>query len=91
MPIIFGEFPINEFLKLKDILLDNGFEFNDFNKLYFFKSKRWDLIYDNKIIIKLPINQKDFSMKILKKIFENLNLDDIKTIDLRISDRIIVL
>ncbi len=91
IPLIFGKVEIEEFLKLKEKLIKNGFSLNDFKEIYFFKSKRWDLIFKNDLIIKLPIENVDISLKRLKKIFKNTNFNNLKIIDLRISNRIILL
>ena len=90
LPVIFGKFNIEEFLNLRQKLILNNFEINNFNKFYFFKSKRWDLLYKNKVTIKLPINDIDISIEQLKKLIKDPNLIKVKTIDLRIKDKIII-
>ena len=90
LPVIFGKFNIEEFLNLRQKLILNNFEINNFNKFYFFKSKRWDLLYKNKVTIKLPINDIDLSIEQLKKLIKDPNLIKVKTIDLRIKDKIII-
>ena len=90
IPLIFGKVEIKKFLSLKEKLIKNGFSLNDFKEIYFFKSKRWDLIYKNKIKIKLPIENIDKSLVQLKEIINNSNINNFEIIDLRISDRIIL-
>ena len=90
LPVIFGKFNIEEFLNLRQKLILNNFEINNFNKFYCFKSKRWDLLYKNKVLIKLPINDIDISIGQLKKLIKDPNLIKVKTIDLRIKDKIII-
>jgi len=75
---------------LKKKLINNGFKLNDFEKFYFFKSDRWDLLFKNKITVKLPIDNLDISLNLLKEIIENSNLNDVKIIDLRIKKRVIL-
>ena len=90
LPLIVGQFEIKRFLNLKDLLLKNRFQLNDFTSFYSFKSKRWDLVYKNKITIKLPIDELEHSIFLLKSIIETQNIDNLNLIDLRISNRIIV-
>ena len=90
LPLIVGQFEIKRFLNLKDLLLKNGFQINDFSSFYSFKSSRWDLVYKNKITIKLPIDELEHSIFLLKSIIETQNIDNLNLIDLRISNRIIV-
>ena len=90
LPLIIGKVDINNFLSLNKKLLDNGFELNDFVKFYAFKSNRWDLLYKNKILIKLPIDEVDFSLNLLKRMLEISNLENVNIIDLRIKNRIIL-
>jgi len=90
LPLIVGQLDIQKFLDLKKKLINNGFKLNDFEKFYFFKSDRWDLLFKNKITVKLPIDNLDISLNLLKEIIENSNLNDVKTIDLRIKKRVIL-
>ncbi len=90
LPLIVGNVNVKIFLELNDKLNKNGFKINDFKKLYFFKSNRWDLLYQDKILIKLSNNNLDFSLNLLKKIL-NISLSNgVKVIDLRIKDKIIL-
>tara|TARA_B100001123_G_C15316388_1_gene1026252 strand:- start:1598 stop:2284 length:687 start_codon:yes stop_codon:yes gene_type:complete len=90
LPFIEGDIDIKKFFILKKSLRNNGFELNDFNKLYFFKSNRWDLLYKNKILVKLSIDDLDYSLSLLKDIIQSSNTNDIKIIDLRIKNRIVI-
>tara|TARA_B100000029_G_C17529818_1_gene942914 strand:+ start:926 stop:1612 length:687 start_codon:yes stop_codon:yes gene_type:complete len=90
LPLIVGHVDINNFLDLKKKLLDNGFKLNDFVKYYSFKSNRWDLLYKDKILVKLPSSNLDTSISLLKEIIDSRNINDIKIIDLRIKNRIIL-
>ena len=90
LPLIVGQVDIKKFLEMKKKLIKNGFKLNDFEKFYFFKSNRWDLLFKNKIIVKLPIENLDVSLSLLKDIIENSNLNDVKIIDLRIKKSVIL-
>jgi len=90
LPIIEGEININNFFNLKNILIANGFKLNDFVKFYQNKSKRWDLVYKNNILIKLPINDLKFSIILLKDLVNSENIENVKIIDLRINNKIVL-
>ena len=90
LPLIVGHVDIKKFLELKKKLINNGFKLNDFDKFYFFKSNRWDLLYKNKITIKLPVDDLNFSINLLKDIIQNSNINKVKVIDLRIKNRVIL-
>ena len=90
LPLIVGQVDIKNFINLKKKLDKNGFLLNEFDKFFFFKSKRWDLLYKGKIIVKLPIDNLDNSLIILKDIIENTNVNNYKIIDLRLKDKIIL-
>ncbi len=89
LPLIVGEVDIKRFLSLKNILIDNNFELKDFDTIYSFKSKRWDLSYKKNLKVKLPLEDYDYSIKIFKQIIENKDTSGIKIIDLRIKNKII--
>ena len=90
LPFIFGKPEISEFLEFKKIIDESGFSYNQIKNLYFFPSKRWDLELNNNILLKLP----DRNIKeALNQAFEFLNIknfDEMKLIDLRVKNQIIV-
>jgi len=47
-------------------------------------------LFKNKIIVKLPIENLDVSLSLLKDMIKSSNLNDVKIIDLRIKKRIIL-
>ena len=90
LPLIFGKFSIQDFIKIKKILENEGIDQKKINKFYYHKNKRWDIFYNNNIIIKLPNKNVKYSVKLLKQ-FSKFN--EIKTnsiIDLRINNRLIL-
>ena len=90
LPSIEGQVDIKKFLELKKNLLNKGFKLNDFSKFYFFKSNRWNLLFKNEILVKLSADDIEFSLKLLKDIIQSSNINDIKVIDLRIRNRVIL-
>ena len=88
---MFGDLNVEEFLKFKNEVDKSNFDFKKIIKIYYFKSKRWDIELKNGTIIKLP---KSNIKKSLNRSFEVLNdekLKNIKIIDVRIKNQIILL
>ena len=90
LPYIFGNPETKEFLKLKEKIDLSKFSYDQIKNFYFYPSKRWDLELKDGIRIKLPnLN----IVKSLNQSFEFLNhknLRDIKIIDLRVKNQIII-
>ena len=89
LPIIYGNFKPEDFIKLKNQIINSPIEFNDIKNFFFYQSIRWDIQNKNNITIKLPYENIDEALKIAKKIIENKKIKD-KTIDLRINNQIIL-
>lgn len=89
-PQIFGEFNINEFLNLQKILDNYQLKNLNIQKYFYYKNKRWDLIFSNGVILRLPSKNYKDSIEIYKKLLINNNLKNIKVIDLRIINQIIL-
>ena len=90
LPFIFGKPSIDEFIKFVHIIEQSKLPINQVKNLYFFQSKRWDLELKNNIILKLS---KDHTKLSLDQAFEFLNDDnfnDIKVVDARIKNQIIL-
>ena len=90
LPLIVGEVDINKFLDLKNKLIKYEFNLNEFEKFFSFNSKRWDLLYKNKVLVKLPIEDLDSSIILFKNIIKLSDSKNIKIIDLRIKNKIII-
>ena len=90
LPYIFGNPETKEFLKLKKKIDLSKFSYDQIKNFYFYPSKRWDLELKDGIRIKLSnLN----IVKSLNQSFEFLNLKnlrDIKIIDLRVKNQIIL-
>ena len=89
-PTVFGEFQIKEFLNLYNILNNQQLQIDNIEQYYFFKNRRWDLVFSNGLILKLPSKNIINSIKIYKKLSDNDNLTKTKIIDLRVIDQIIM-
>tara|TARA_X000000368_G_C22895292_1_gene651583 strand:- start:241 stop:912 length:672 start_codon:yes stop_codon:yes gene_type:complete len=90
LPFIFGKPEIQEFLNFKRTIDESKFLYHDIKSLYFFPSKRWDLELNNNILIKLSENNVEESLNIVFDFLNDQNFKDIKTIDMRIKDQIIL-
>ncbi len=90
LPFIFGDVEPDDFLKLKNLIDNSEIEFNQIKNFYFFKSKRWDIETKNNLIVKLPLNEIETSLDYLSKIIILEKFNNIKLIDLRQKNQIIL-
>ncbi len=90
IPTVFGEFQINEFLNFYNILKNQELQIDTIEQYYFFKNRRWDLVFSNGLILKLPSKNIINSIRIYKKLLDDDNLKKTKIIDLRVIDQIIM-
>tara|TARA_B100000902_G_scaffold265355_1_gene251431 strand:- start:953 stop:1624 length:672 start_codon:yes stop_codon:yes gene_type:complete len=90
LPYIFGKPDIKDFLKFKKIVDASKLSYEKIKYLYFYEVNRWDIEFENNVMLKLP---KNLSVKSLNDIFVFLNdekFKKIKIIDARINNQIIV-
>ena len=90
LPFVFGNPEIVEFFNIKKIIDESQISFEEIESLYFFLSKRWDLKLRNNIIIKLPNDNTEEGLKIALEFLHNNEFKDIKIIDARIKNQIIL-
>ena len=90
LPMIFGNFDLVEFLKLKDLVDESFFDFYDIKNLYYYKSKRWDIETKNGLLVKLPVNDLSESFRVFIKIINDTKLQNIQMIDLRQNNQVII-
>ena len=90
LPRVFGDFKIKDFLYLQSILKLHQIEINNIDKYFYFKNKRWDLLFSNGTILRLPSKNEEISITIYKKLLQNKKLVNTKIIDLRVVDQIIL-
>ena len=90
LPFIFGKPDINEFLYFKEIIDQSNFSYDEVKNLYFYSSKRWDIELNNNIIIKLSKDHPKNSLKFAFEFLHNNDFKDIKIIDARIKNQIIL-
>ena len=90
LPFIDGSPSISEFLKFKKIIDNSKFEYQNIKNLFFFPSKRWDIETNNEIVIKLPKDETEQVLNLIYQMIFNQNFKDIKIIDARIKNQIII-
>jgi len=90
LPFIFGQINIAEFLNIKKIVDQSKFSYDEIKNLYFFSSKRWDLKLKNDVLIKLSKNHTKESLELAFEFLQNNDFRDIKIIDTRVKNQIIV-
>lgn len=90
LPIIFGKFEVNNFIKLNNKLEKNGLDTNKIIRYYYHKNKRWDLFFVNGIVIRLPNKDLINALKLFQNFKKNNAIKQNTTIDLRIENRLIL-
>ena len=90
LPFIFGKPKIDEFIKFTNIIEQSKFSLNQVKNLYFFPSKRWDLKLKNNLILKLSKKHTKLSLDQALEIINDDNFNDIKVVDARIKNQIIL-
>ncbi len=90
LPFIFGKPSVTEFLKLKTLIDNSNFSYKKIKEFYFFPSKRWDLKFDNNILLKLPNDLTKQTLNYTYDFFENYKVDKFFIIDARIEGQIIL-
>ena len=90
LPFVFGNPEIIEFFNIKKIIDESQISFEEIESLYFFLSKRWDLKLRSNITIKLPNDNIKESLKLALEFLHTSEFKDIKIIDARIKNQIIL-
>tara|TARA_B100000989_G_C19490598_1_gene449587 strand:+ start:137 stop:808 length:672 start_codon:yes stop_codon:yes gene_type:complete len=90
LPFIFGKPEINEFIKFADEINQSNFSLDQIKNLYFFPSKRWDIELKSNIILKLSKDYTKLSLDQAFAILNDNNFKDIKVVDARIKNQIIL-
>jgi len=91
LPYIFGKPEIYKILELKKIIDQSNIEYSQIKSLYYFKSNRWDLKFNNNIVIKLPEKIQKETLDQISIFLKNVNLENKKIVDARIKNQIIII
>ena len=90
LPYVFGDLDVEEFIRFKDKIDKSNFNFNQISKLYFYKSKRWDIETVKGNIIKLPMENIGKSLDLFIRLSKDDRFKDSSIIDFRQKDQIIL-
>ena len=90
LPFIFGKPKIDEFIKFTYVIEQSKLSLNQVKNLYFFPSKRWDLELKNNVISKLSKDHTKLSLDQAFELINDKNFKDIKVVDARIKNQIIL-
>ena len=89
LPFVFSKSNYENFVKLKNIIDQSDFSFDEIESFYYFPSNRWDFKTKNGLLIKLPEKKILESLQIVHKIKDNEKFKNSKVIDLRMHKKII--
>ena len=90
LPLVFGNFKVQEFLKLQEILNRNGFNLDEIKKYYYYKINRWDIENNDEVILKLPSKNIEKSLKDYRYLLTTNKIIQSYSIDLRMKNKIII-
>ena len=90
LPYVFGDLDVEEFIIIKSEIDKSNFNFNQISKLYFYKSKRWDIKTIKGNIIKLPMKNIEKSLNLFVRLSKENKFKDSSIIDFRQKDQIIL-
>ncbi len=90
IPFIFGDLNIQEFLIFKNLVDQSNLNYLDIKKIYYYKSKRWDIELKDNILIKLQKKNLKESLELSHKILVSQNSKNIKLIDMRVIGQVII-
>ena len=90
LPQVFGNFEVNEFLKLQKTLNTNGFNLSKIKKYYYCKSNRWDIENNDDVVLMLPSYNIEESLKNYKSLLKTNKIVPGNLIDLRMKNKIIL-
>tara|TARA_B110000438_G_scaffold143360_1_gene138227 strand:- start:5806 stop:6375 length:570 start_codon:yes stop_codon:yes gene_type:complete len=89
LPFLFGQFNSIKFLEFQKIIEKSKFNLLDFKSIFFYASNRWDILTIDNVLIKLPEKNLSDGLRIAHKIIKDDRFKNNRTLDLRISNRII--
>ena len=90
IPFIFGKFEIKEFFELKKVIDESKLNYFEIKNLFFFNSGRWDVETNSGILIKLPKHGVKKALELYNSVLRKEEFKNIKEIDLRQSNQIII-
>ena len=88
LPNIFGK--QKNFLKIYSTLMKIGFPIYKIKSFYYFDVGRWDILFKDKKVIKLPVKNFDISLSNFMDIYERINFEKYTIFDYRVKDQLIL-
>ena len=88
--VVFGDFQIEDYLNLLKVLKKHKLDIKNIKNFYYFKNKRWDLLFSNGLLLKLPSYNIEKSFEVFKGLLDTNNLKNIKVVDLRVNNQVIL-
>ena len=77
-------------LEFKNIILQTDSKYNNIKNFYYFPSGRWDIEMISGVLIKLPITGIKESLNLSIDLLDNLEFSNIKILDMRQKNQIVV-
>ena len=90
LPIIFGNFSVKDYFLIKKKLEIYDIDISKITKYYFHKNKRWDIYFNDNIVIKLPNKDISDALKLYKKFLNSNKIKPNAIIDLRVNNRLVL-
>ena len=90
LPSVFGKPTAEEFIKLRENIINSSLKFKDLEYLYFFPSKRWDLEFKNGNTLKLPLVTSHNIFEYYYKISQSEQFKEKNVFDMRIDNQLII-
>ncbi len=90
LPFIFGKFDFKNFFTLKKDIDNSLFNYEQIENLFIFPSGRWDIETKSGILIKLPKDRQKESLDLFSKLIKNPKFENLKVIDFRQKNQVIV-
>tara|TARA_B100000029_G_scaffold390615_1_gene387387 strand:+ start:663 stop:1361 length:699 start_codon:yes stop_codon:yes gene_type:complete len=90
LPQVFGNFKVNKFLYLQEILNKNNFNLSNINKYYYYKSDRWDVQNNDNVVLMLPSKNIENALKNYRSLIKKNKIIKSNLIDLRLKNKIIL-
>ena len=89
-PFVFGDLDLNEFLNFKKEIDRSNFDFKNITKLYYFKSKRWDIETSKGYLIKLSKDNVENNLNLFLRLSDEDKFKNEFVVDFRQKDQIIL-
>ena len=90
LPFLFGKLNSKNFLEFKKTIDNSAFKFNDLKSVSFYPSKRWDIKTNENILINLPKDNLLQSLNFAYKLIIDNNFKEIRIIDLRVKNHVVI-